>query len=170
MADQDKAKEPPLGADALRFWAASASYTKEVNISVGILQASAEGLRKIRNTVRFILGNLSAADSESKLSDLANLSAVGEAALICWRRLIVQVFQLDSYVLHELAILSQTAEDAYERFEFNRAVTALTNFCTATLSSLYFEAVKDSLYNNHMRDERRMAVAYVLSKVSQPDI
>jgi isoleucyl-tRNA synthetase len=62
---QDKAKEPALGADTLRFWVASSTYTKEANISIAILQAAAEGLRKVRNTVRFILGNLAASSSNS---------------------------------------------------------------------------------------------------------
>lgn len=55
---KDKAKQPAFGADVLRFWAASSSYTRDVNMSQGLVATSAEVLRKIRNTLRFILGNL----------------------------------------------------------------------------------------------------------------
>lgn len=55
---QNKAKEPAYGADVLRFWAASAGYTKDVTCSLDTIAGSAEMLRKIRNTIRFILGNL----------------------------------------------------------------------------------------------------------------
>lgn len=75
--------------------------------------------------------------------------------------------QLDRYMLHELSILSGTAEEAYESFEFNRAMTAVSNFCSTTLSSFYFEIVKDSLYNDSLTSPARRGIVYVLQQVSR---
>lgn len=143
---KDKAKEPALGADALRFWAASAGYTKEVNISIGILQNASEGLRKIRNTVRFILGNL--AHSQDQHEQRPQLSMI------------------DRYVLHELSLLAESAETAYDEYAFNRAMSDLSQFCASTLSSFYFEIIKDSLYADSMASERRKGTVYTLQQVS----
>lgn len=78
--------------------------------------------------------------------------------------------QIDRYMLHELAILSQTAEKAYDDYEFNRAMTALSNFCTTTLSSFYFEIAKDSLYNDAIGSQRRESTVYMLEQVRKARI
>ncbi|KAM0753694.1 isoleucyl-tRNA synthetase [Meredithblackwellia eburnea MCA 4105] len=137
-------KEPAYGVDLLRFWVASVDYTRDVPIGPSILSQTFEGLRKIRNTARFLLGNLNGARiHQFALPDLG---------------------LIERYILHELATLDQTAREGYDTFTFNKVHQALLNFSNTTLS-FYFDVVKDSLYSDSKDSGKRSQVIFVLRKI-----
>ncbi|BGP46250.1 isoleucine-tRNA ligase [Rhodotorula kratochvilovae] len=123
---KDKKRDPAYGTDLLRVWVASVDSSRDVLIGPGILAQTFEGLRKIRNTARFLLGNLGEEPREE--------FAVEELGLI------------ERYILHELYELDQAARDAFATYQFNKAYQALSTFSNSTLSSFYFDVTKDTLY------------------------
>jgi len=126
-----------LGADILRWWAASCDYSEDIRISKEILDRSADAYRKIRNTLRFLLGALADFDPVKDAVAPADLAP------------------LDRWVLDAFARTTVEARDAYTRFEFHRATQALHGFCQLELSSRYFEIIKDRLYCDALDSPRR---------------
>ncbi len=117
-----------LGADIIRLWVASADYQADVRISDPILKQVAEVYRKIRNTFRFLLGNLHDFDPAQNAVEDSKLQEV------------------DQYMLHRLNQLVKDARDAYEDYEFSVVYNKVHNFCTIDLSSFYLDFAKDILY------------------------
>ncbi|KZS97143.1 isoleucyl-tRNA synthetase [Sistotremastrum niveocremeum HHB9708] len=144
----DKKKEPAYGADVLRLWAASVEYWHDVNVGHTALAHVAESLRKIRNSCRFILGNLaSAAQVQDVPADDVQLSLA------------------DRYVMHQLYLLEKTALESYALYNFPRVVNSLSHFANITLSSFYFDIMKDSLYADAINSAQRRATVFVLRQV-----
>ncbi|KIK95549.1 hypothetical protein PAXRUDRAFT_140435 [Paxillus rubicundulus Ve08.2h10] len=141
----DKKKEPGYGADVLRLWAGSVEYWRDMSIGPTVLAQTGESLRKIRNSARFMLGNI----DSSTLEDDVSQSRVNKKDLGLAER----------YVMNELYKLERTALDGYASFNFPRVMTALVHFANITLSSLYFDITKDVLYANDIHSiERRVVV------------
>jgi isoleucyl-tRNA synthetase len=115
------------GADILRLWVASVDYTDDQRIGPEILKAVSDNYRKLRNTIRWMLGTLAHRESGD---------SVGHAAMSGLERL----------MLHKLAELDLKVREAYENFDFARVVAALTAFMNADLSAFYFDIRKDALY------------------------
>ncbi len=115
------------GAEILRLWASSVEYFKDVKISYEIIERLAEAYRKIRNTIRFILGNLHDFEKSKKIG-YEELSA------------------LDKYMLHRLQEIKRKVIKAYENNEFYRVFHTIYNFCVVELSSFYLDILKDILY------------------------
>ncbi|NTW85696.1 MAG: class I tRNA ligase family protein, partial [Holophagaceae bacterium] len=126
-----------LGADILRWWAASCDYSEDIRISKEILDRGADAYRKIRNTLRFLLGALADFDPVRDFVAPADLAP------------------LDRWVLDAFARTTQEARDAYTRFEFHRATQAIHGFCQLELSGRYFEIIKDRLYCDALDSARR---------------
>ncbi|HEX7553799.1 MAG TPA: isoleucine--tRNA ligase [Geothrix sp.] len=126
-----------LGADILRWWAASCDYSEDIRISREILDRSADAYRKIRNTLRFLLGALADFDPAKDAVATADLAP------------------LDRWVLDAFARTTVEARDAYTRFEFHRATQAIHGFCQSELSGRYFEIIKDRLYCDALDSPRR---------------
>ena len=126
-----------LGADILRWWAASCDYSEDIRISKEILDRGADAYRKIRNTLRFLLGALADFDPARDAVAPADLAP------------------LDRWVLDAFARTTQEARDAYTRFEFHRATQAIHGFCQLELSGRYFEIIKDRLYCDALDSVRR---------------
>jgi isoleucyl-tRNA synthetase len=124
------------GADILRLWAASVDYSEDVRIGKEILERSADAYRKIRNTLRFLLG---------ALADFAPSQAVSMKDLA----------PIDTWILEELGQLSKTVRTHYQRYEFHAATQALHGFCQLELSGRYFEVLKDRLYCDAIDAARR---------------
>ncbi len=124
------------GADILRLWAASVDYSEDVRIGKEILERSADAYRKIRNTLRFLLGALSGFDPAAP-------AAPGDFSPV------------DTWVLEELGQLSIKVREHYRRFEFHEATQALHGFCQLELSGRYFEVLKDRLYCDALDAPRR---------------
>lgn len=147
---QNKKKDPAYGADLLRLWAASVEYGRDVSIGPKVLAQSAETLRKLRNTVRFMLANLK--DGEALQGDFKPATRE-ELSLI------------DNYVMLQLQQLEQTCREAYRDYNFPRVVASLNRFATNTLSSLYFDVTKDTLYADPVTHPTRRATITVLSEI-----
>ncbi len=116
------------GADILRLWVAAEDYRDDVRISKEILDRASEAYRRIRNTARFLLGNLVGFDPAR---DLVPAS---------------QLLELDRFILDRLQSLIERCRRAYDAFEFHAVYHALNNFCSVDLSALYLDIVKDRLY------------------------
>jgi len=115
------------GADILRLWVASVDYADDQRIGPEILKAVGDNYRKLRNTIRWMLGTLAHYRPED---------AVGFAA----------ISELDRLMLHKLAELDNGIRGAYEAFDYARVVSALSAFMNADLSAFYFDVRKDALY------------------------
>lgn len=136
-----------LGGDILRLWVSSVDYQSDVRISDDILKQVAEVYRKIRNTFRFLLGNL----DDFKPSE--NAVAVAELR------------EVDRYMLVKLNDLITKVKEAYETYDFAAVYHAIHNFCTIDLSSFYLDFAKDILYIEGANQEDRRAIQTVLYDV-----
>jgi isoleucyl-tRNA synthetase len=137
------------GADVLRLWVASVNYTDDIPIGKSMLVQLAEVYRKLRNTARFLLGNLHDFDP---LSDRVSYD---------------QLTDLDAYILHKLQkVVGEVILD-FDRFEFFKYYQLLQNFCVVDLSSFYFDIVKDRLYTSGKKSRNRRSVQTVLYEVLQ---
>ena len=124
------------GADILRLWVASVDYTDDQRIGPEILKAVSDNYRKLRNTIRWMLGTLAHREPGD---------AVGYAAMTGLERL----------MLHKLAELDLKVREAYEDFDFARVIALLTQFMNADLSAFYFDIRKDALYCDAPSSVRR---------------
>ena len=128
-----------FGADILRLWATSADFTSDVHVNQEILQQVAEGYRKIRNTWRFLLGNLQDFDPRHDMVPLTELGG------------------LEAYMRGRLGRLIETCERAYESYQYQAIYYHGLNFCSVDLSSLYLDVRKDLLYCGAKDDPQRRA-------------
>ncbi|MGN1003570.1 MAG: isoleucine--tRNA ligase, partial [Oscillospiraceae bacterium] len=116
------------GADMLRLWVASADYTQDMRISKDIMKQLSQAYLKIRNTARYMLGNLCDFDPDTDLLPADKLE------------------ELDRFALHTFNQLVQTVRDAYDRYEFHAVYRAVYNYCVIDLSNFYLDIIKDRLY------------------------
>jgi len=128
-----------FGADILRLWATSADFTSDVHINQEILQQVGEGYRKIRNTWRFLLGNLQDFDPARDLVPLTELTG------------------LEAFMRGRLGRLIETCERAYSQYQYQAIYYHGLNFCSVDLSSLYLDVRKDLLYCGGRDDPARRA-------------
>jgi len=135
------------GAEILRLWVAAEDYRDDIRISEEILSRLAEAYRRIRNTCRFLLGNLYDFDP---LKD-----AVADT----------QLLELDRWILHRLQKLVARLKEACANFDFHVVFHALHNFCTVDLSALYLDILKDRLYTSPASSPQRRAAQTALFKV-----
>jgi isoleucyl-tRNA synthetase len=133
-----------LGADILRLWVASVDYQADVRVSDPILKQVAEVYRKIRNTFRFLLGNLSDFDPGVHAVSYSNLREV------------------DRFMLVKLNDLVKNVKNSYDKYEFAGIYHAVNNFCTLDLSSFYLDFAKDILYIESADQHDRRAIQTVL--------
>ncbi|WP_299688407.1 isoleucine--tRNA ligase [uncultured Tateyamaria sp.] len=126
------------GADILRLWVAQTDYTADQRIGPEILKGVADSYRRLRNTMRFMLGSL------ADFTDADRVDPTEMPELECW-------------VLHRLAELDQTVRDGYGAFDFQRVFSAVFTFATVDLSAFYFDIRKDALYCDGDTSERRAA-------------
>ena len=117
-----------LGADVLRLWVASADYRNEMSVSDEILKRVSDSYRRIRNTARFLLGNLDGFDPAQHLLKV-------EDSLL-----------LDQWAVQQAFDVQQAVVAAYERYDFPEVVARIQNFCTNELGALYLDITKDRLY------------------------
>ncbi|MEH7234845.1 isoleucine--tRNA ligase [Bacillus sp. JJ1562] len=133
-----------LGADILRLWVASVDYQSDVRVSDAILKQVAEVYRKIRNTFRFLLGNLSDFNPETDAVPVNELREV------------------DRYMLVKLNKLIDKVKTSYENYEFAGVYHSVHNFCTIELSSFYLDFAKDILYIEPANQHDRRSIQTVL--------
>ncbi len=132
-----------LGGEIVRLWVASVDFREDVVGSEQLMQRVAENYRKIRNTFRYIVGNLYDFDPEKDAVPLE------------------QIEELDHYVLLQTSEVVENARKWYDSFEFHKIYQLLTNFCVVTLSAFYFDVLKDRLYISapHSRPRRAAQTA-----------
>lgn len=135
------------GADVMRLWVASLDYGKDVKVSERILEQVVEAYRRIRNTVRFILGNL--------------YDFNGPEQRVAYERLP----EIDKWMLQRMAGLVSEVTEAYEQYRFHAVYRELQNFCVADLSAFYLDVLKDRLYTSAPHSEARRAAQTVLFQV-----
>lgn len=135
------------GADILRLWVASSDYKKDIRISKKILQQLVEIYRKIRNTARFILGNLYDFNAEQHLISYEELE------------------EIDKLILSQFQNLKNETSQNYDHYEFHSLYHDIHNFCTLNLSSFYLDIIKDRLYVLNSDSLSRRAAQTVLYKI-----
>ena len=123
------------GADVLRIWVASSNYNEDIKISFENLKRQSEGYRKIRNTLRFLLGNLNDRDLESKIN-------------------YENIPDIEKFVLYRLYELNEEINRFYDEFNFNKIYQLTLSFCNNELSSFFFDVRKDSLYCDSSKSEK----------------
>ena len=134
------------GADIIRLWVASSDYTVDVRAGKEIFRQLSEAYRKMRNTARFMLGNISDFDPAKDMVDDD------------------QLFEIDRWALEACNKLTTTMRDAYEHYDFSRAYHALYNFCVIDMSNFYMDVIKDRLYcaDDHARRCAQTALYRIL--------
>jgi isoleucyl-tRNA synthetase len=134
---------PKYGAEILRLWVTSEDYTEDIRVSLEILDRLADAYRRLRNTFRFLLGNLY--DFEPRRD----------------RQPFAQLEEVDRFVLDRLARLIDRVTRAYEEYQFHTVFHTVHNFCAVDLSALYLDVIKDRLYTSAPTDPRRRAAQTV---------
>lgn len=138
-----------LGAEIIRLWSASVDYTQDVRISNDILKQVSETYRKIRNTFRFLLGNLFNGNFDNR-TDLLSYDELEE---------------LDKYMVLKFEKVVAKVLDYYENYQFNSITTELINFFNVELSSFYLDYGKDILYIEAEKSHKRLSMLTVLYTV-----
>ncbi len=145
IAPEDILKK--YGADILRIWVASSNYAEDLRIDYSILDQHAESYRKIRNTFRYLLGNLN--DDFATINfDKIELEKLPE---------------LEQLMLHRIYILNNNFKKYFYNYDFHNLYKELLNFCTVDLSAFYFDIRKDNLYCDTKDSEKRKSTILVLN-------
>nr|WP_248277726.1 isoleucine--tRNA ligase [Brasilonema sp. UFV-L1] len=141
---KNQKEEPAYGVDVLRLWVSSVDYTSDVPLGKNILKQLTDIRNKIRNTARFLLGNLHDFDPHKDTVAFEELS------------------QLDRYMLHRMTEVFKEVTEAFESFQFFRFFQTIQNFCVVDLSNFYLDAAKDRLYISAPNALRRRSCQTVL--------
>ena len=145
IAPEDILKK--YGADILRIWVASSNYAEDLRIDYSILDQHSESYRKIRNTFRYLLGNLN-----DKFEDI-DLEKLDVKSLP----------ELEKFILNKIYSLNQRFKKYFENYDFHNLYKELLNFCTVDLSAFYFDIRKDTLYCDQLNSEKRKSCILVLN-------
>ena len=138
-----------MGADILRLWTASTDYSGELTISDEILKRVVEGYRRIRNTLRFLLANVSDFDASTDMLPVE------------------QWLEIDRYALALTRELQENSLADYDRYEFHRVVQALQTFCSEDLGGFYLDILKDRLYTTGPKSQARRSAQSALWHITQ---
>ncbi len=145
IAPEDILKK--YGADILRIWVTSSNYAEDLRIDYSILDQHSESYRKIRNTFRYLLGNLNDAFDEIKLENIE----------------IEKLPELEQFMLHKIYNLDLNFNKYFKNYDFHNLYKELLNFCTVDLSAFYFDIRKDSLYCDPKDSEKRKSTLILLN-------
>ena len=144
IAPEDILKK--YGADILRIWVASSNYAEDLRIDHSILDQHADSYRKIRNTFRYLLGNIN--DNFEEV-DLEKLDVKG-------------LPELEQFMLHKIYLLDLKFRKYFNNYDFHNLYKELLNFCTVDLSAFYFDIRKDCLYCDPVNSSKRQSVILLL--------
>jgi isoleucyl-tRNA synthetase len=136
------------GAEILRLWAASSDFTQDLRIGGEIIKGTVDGYRRLRNTIRFMLANISDFEESERIS-------------------YDEMPELERWVLARIAQIDAGIRDGYAEFDFNRVYSQLFNFTTNELSAFYFDIRKDALYCDVKDSMRRRAARTVIDATFQ---
>jgi len=138
-----------MGADVLRLWVSSEDYREDVRISLEILDRISDAYRRIRNTFRFLLGNLGDFDPQKNKISYDNLQ------------------EIDKWALHKTADLTKRVIKAYDNYEFHKIYHLVHTFCVVDMSALYLDIVKDRLYVEGSNSPERRSCQTVLYEIAR---
>ena len=147
IAPQDVMKQS--GADILRLWVAGSDYSEDIRIGPEILKRFGDTYRRLRNTLRYLLGALEGYSAKEAVAPVEFPGAMPE---------------LERWVLHRLAELDKIVRESVEDFDFHAMFTTLHNFCAVDLSAFYFDIRKDRLYCDAPEDPMRRATRTVMDR------
>ena len=142
---KNQQKDPAYGADVLRLWVSSADYSSDIALSKNILKQLSDVYRKVRNTARFLLGNLHDFDPDKHTVPYEELP------------------ELDRYMLHRMTEVFEDVKDAFESYQFFRFFQTVQNFCVVDLSNFYLDIAKDRLYISAPNSPRRRSCQTVMA-------
>ncbi|MGB3337567.1 MAG: isoleucine--tRNA ligase [Devosia sp.] len=142
VAPQDIIKQ--YGADILRLWVASSDYSEDLRLGKEIIQTTVDSYRKLRNTLRWLLGNIAHYEPSDEV-------------------VFADMPELEQLMLHRLAQLDEQVRTAYKEYDYRRIVTLLTNFMNIELSAFYFDIRKDTLYCDPISSIKRKGALTVLN-------
>tara|TARA_B110000114_G_scaffold161238_1_gene178434 strand:- start:1076 stop:2515 length:1440 start_codon:yes stop_codon:yes gene_type:complete len=145
IAPEDILKK--YGADILRIWVASSNYAEDLRIDFSILDQHADSYRKIRNTFRYLLGNL---NDDFKKIEIEKLD-------------LNQLPELEQYMLHKVYDLNENYKNYFKSYDFHNLYKELLNFCTVDLSAFYFDIRKDTLYCDSKDSKKRKNSIIILN-------
>ena len=145
IAPEDILKK--YGADILRIWVASSNYAEDLRIDYSILDQHADSYRKIRNTFRYLLGNL------NDIFENKDLEAIETKKLP----------ELEQFMLHKIYNLNLNFNKYFKNYDFHNLYKELLNFCTVDLSAFYFDIRKDTLYCDPKDSEKRKSTLLLLN-------
>ena len=137
------------GADILRTWVAASDYSEDLKLDQSILEQHAESYRKIRNTFRFLLGNL---------KDKKNNFDPNSSEIEKWP-------ELEKFILHQIFLLNKKFEAYFKEYNFHKLYKELVNFCSLELSAFYFDIRKDTLYCDQESSTKRKACINLLGLI-----
>ena len=141
----NKKQEPPYGADVLRLWVSSVDYSGDMRLGMRNVKQMSDVYRKIRNTARFLLGNLHDFDPAKDAVPYADLP------------------ELDQYMLHRMTEVFADVQAAFESYQFFQFFQTVQNFCVVDLSNFYLDIAKDRLYISAADSARRRGCQTVLA-------
>jgi len=136
------------GADVLRLWVASCDYREDVRLSDEIIKGHTDSYRKIRNTVRFMLGNI----NDMMEKDIVKYDDMNE---------------IDKYALYCLNDVVNQASSGYENYEFHKIVNTVNNFCTVFLSGFYLDSLKDIMYCDKLNSRDRRSAQSAMLEITK---
>jgi isoleucyl-tRNA synthetase len=134
------------GVDILRLWVVASDYYDDLKLDNSILQAQSDSYRRIRNTFRYIIGNLDGFSEEEQISDN-------------------DFPELEKYILHRLWEIDQVVQECIKTFNFHLMFTTLLNFCSSDLSAFYFDIRKDSIYCDSIKSLKRRSSRTLLNLI-----
>ena len=135
-----------FGAEALRIWVVASNYSEDLRIGPEIIKKQVDSYRRLRNTLRWLLGNLNSFEADKRVA-------------------FADMPELERWVLHRLAQLDKVVREACAAYDFHRLFRELHDFCALDLSAFYFDIRKDSLYCDGPADETRLAALTVLDEL-----
>ncbi len=144
MAPDEVIRE--FGAEIIRIWVASSDYTEDLRISKEIIGSSVDAYRRLRNTLRYLLGALKGFSDAERLDPK-------------------DMPELERYVLHRLAVLNEEVRAGYDKFDFKGVWRKVFDFASLELSAFYLDVRKDALYCDRPDDKRRRAARTVMAEV-----
>ena len=134
------------GVDILRLWVVASDYYDDLKLDNAILKAQSDSYRRIRNTFRYLIGNLSGFDEKEKIN-------------------IEEFPELEKYILHRLWEVDQIIQKCVKDFNFHLMFTTLLNFCSNDLSAFYFDIRKDSIYCDSFDSKKRRSARTLLNLI-----
>lgn len=135
------------GSDILRLWVSSVNYQEDMRCSDTLIGRLQDAYRKIRNTIRYLLGNINDFDTAAMSVDYD------------------EMFEIDKWAMQRLAKLKSEIHNAYDNFAFHRVFTLIYNFCTVDMSSIYMDVLKDRMYCDGVDSLSRRSAQTVMTKI-----